>query len=316
MRNSDLFYSKIILFGEYGIIFNSRALSIPYTYFHGELSFQNQYKYTNIEFLKKSKKHLSTYVEYLQKLDCCADFLDMELLQADLKNGLYFESSIPQGYGLGSSGALVAALYAKYAHNPIIPSLKMELKDILTLKSIFSQMESYFHGKSSGIDPLISYIQFPMLFRSKEDISTVRIPRNRKANGDAIFLLNTKQLGRTEPLVHYFLEKYKEDEFKHKVNDELIPLTNRCVDTLVEGKHEEFFESLAALSGFQLNNLNPMIPYAFQGYWEKGLKTADYYLKLCGSGGGGFLLGFTRNYDKVKAFFDAENQEIITVYRG
>ncbi len=164
--------------------------------------------------------------------------------------------------------------------------------------------------------PVSSYIRLQMVVRSKEYITTVRIPRNRKANGDAIFLLNTKQLGRTEPLVHYFLEKYKEDDFKKKVNNSLIPLTNRCVDTLVEGRHEDFFEALSALSEYQLNNLNPMIPYAYQGYWEKGLQTGDYYLKLCGSGGGGFLLGFTRDYDEVKDYFHSEKQEIITVYRG
>jgi mevalonate kinase len=316
MRNTNLFYSKIILFGEYGIIFNSKALSIPYTYFHGELSFQNRYKYTNIEFSKKSNKHLKTYFDFLTKQDCCNIFMDLESFKTDLDKGLYFESGIPQGYGLGSSGALVAALYAKYAKNPILPSLKMKLDNILNLKTIFSDMESYFHGKSSGIDPLISYIQFPMLFKSKNDISTVRIPRNRHANGDAIFLLNTQQPGRTEPLVHYFLEKYKEDNFKERVNEKMIPLTNQCVDSLIEGEHDQFFDYLKELSDYQLHYLNPMIPYEYQGYWENGLKTNDYTLKLCGSGGGGFLLGFTRNYDKVKAYFKTQKEEIITVYRG
>ena len=36
-----------------------------------------------------------------------------------IKSGLYFESSIPIGYGIGSSGALVAALYEKYCSEKV-----------------------------------------------------------------------------------------------------------------------------------------------------------------------------------------------------
>ena len=32
---------------------------------------------------------------------------------------MYFDSSIPKGYGVGSSGALVASIYDKYAFNKI-----------------------------------------------------------------------------------------------------------------------------------------------------------------------------------------------------
>ena len=32
---APLFYSKILLFGEYGIIKNSKGLSIPYNFFKG-----------------------------------------------------------------------------------------------------------------------------------------------------------------------------------------------------------------------------------------------------------------------------------------
>ena len=34
-----LFYSKILLFGEYGIIEDSKGLSIPYNFFKGALKF-------------------------------------------------------------------------------------------------------------------------------------------------------------------------------------------------------------------------------------------------------------------------------------
>jgi mevalonate kinase len=44
-----------------------------------------------------------------------------------------------------------------------------------------------------------------------------------------------------------------------------------------------------------LNNFKPMIPEQFHAIWQKGIDTNDYYLKLCGSGGGGYILGFTRH---------------------
>jgi mevalonate kinase len=32
-------------------------------------------------------------------------------------------------------------------------------------------------------------------------------------------------------------------------------------------------------------------------FWEKGLKSKKYFLKLCGSGGGGYLLGFANDFE-------------------
>ena len=75
-----------------------------------------------------------------------------------MKDGLYFDSSIPQGYGVGSSGALVAAIYDKYASDKITVLENLTRDKLLKLKSIFSMMESFFHGKSSGLDPLNSYL--------------------------------------------------------------------------------------------------------------------------------------------------------------
>lgn len=40
-------------------------------------------------------------------------------IEKDLQEGMYFDSSIPRGYGVGSSGAIVAAIYDKYAEDKI-----------------------------------------------------------------------------------------------------------------------------------------------------------------------------------------------------
>lgn len=319
---SDIYYGKIILFGEYGIIFDSMALTIPFTHFHGELSFNNRYnkyKYTDYDFANNSNAQLEAYSFYLRKL-IDQEKLDMEFdfnsFVRDLDNGLYFESSIPQGFGLGSSGALVAALYNQYAVNKIQGGRSVTKEETLQLKQIFSQMESFFHGKSSGIDPLNSYIQFPLHIKSKTDIETVGIPRN-KINGDsAIFLINTGRPGKTEPVVNLFLEHCKDPNYFSVITNRFIPLNNSCIENLIAGDLKPFFSNLAQLSELQFNYFRDMIPADFLDVWKKGLEGNDFKLKLCGSGGGGYLLGFTENLPAAQAFFAAKEMELVTVYKS
>jgi mevalonate kinase len=58
-----------------------------------------------------------------------------------------------------------------------------------------------------------------------------------------------------------------------------------------------------------------MIPTDYEKFWKKGLESEDFKLKLCGSGGGGFLLGFASNYDKAKSYFEKEKISTIPVYK-
>jgi mevalonate kinase len=91
---------------------------------------------------------------------------DLAELKSDVETGMYFDSSIPQGYGVGSSGALVAAIYDRYAQDKITVLENLTREKLLQLKNIFSQMES-FSRKSSGLDPLNSYLSIPILINSK-----------------------------------------------------------------------------------------------------------------------------------------------------
>ena len=50
--------------------------------------------------------------------------------------------------------------------------------------------------------------------------------------------------------------------------------------------------------------MQEMIPKLFQKLWKDGLESNDYYLKLCGAGGGGFILGLTRDIENAKKHFD------------
>jgi mevalonate kinase len=79
---------------------------------------------------------------------------------------MYFDSSIPQGYGVGSSGALVAAIYDRYAQDKITVLENLTREKLLQLK-IYSLKWKLFSRKSSGLDPLNSYLSIPILINSK-----------------------------------------------------------------------------------------------------------------------------------------------------
>src|SRR5690606_36351024 len=102
-----LFYSKILLFGEYGIIKDSKGLSIPYNFYNGALKVDEDPS----EMAIKSNASLKRFATHLETIDSSLVQFDMEQLKQDVDKGMYFDSSIPQGYGVGSSGALVAAIY-------------------------------------------------------------------------------------------------------------------------------------------------------------------------------------------------------------
>ena len=314
----DIYYSKVMLFGEYSIILGSMGLTIPYSHFNGQLRFINNDSYTNLNFAKKSNQQLSELFDYIHKLkgnnELLAD-IDTERFQHDLKNGLYFESSIPEGYGLGSSGALVASVYNEYASNKTESRLGISDQELIELKKQFAQIESFYHGTSSGIDPLICYLKHPIVLENANHISSVGIPRKDVLNEDAIFLLDAETTGKTAPLVKRFMDKIKDPTFKQSIDNELIPLTNKCITSLLKGQLRDVFGMLKQLSSFQLQHFKEMIPENIQLFWQEGLKNQLYTMKLCGSGGGGFFLGFTRNYPDTKEFFARHGKEIIPVYQ-
>ena len=294
-----LFYSKILLFGEYGIIKDSKGLSIPYNFYNGALKI-DEIPDASTHKSNQSLKRFSVYLENLQKEDSSLVSFDIEKLKSAIKAGLYFDSSIPQGYGVGSSGALVAAIYDKYASDKITILENLTREKLLTLKSIFSKMESYFHGKSSGLDPLNSYLSLPILINSQDNIEPAGIPSQKQDGKGAVFLLDSGIIGETAPMVGIFMEKMKQEGFRSMLKNQFIKHTDACVEDFLKGDVKSLFSNTKQLSKLVLNHFKPMIPKQFHSIWKKGIDTNDYYLKLCGSGGGGYILGFTEDLETAQ----------------
>ncbi|HLV38651.1 mevalonate kinase [Xanthomarina sp.] len=302
-----LFYSKILLFGEYGIIKDSKGLSIPYNFYNGALKMEDNASETAI----KSNEGLKRFVVFLKTVDTSLVNFDFEKLQQDVHAGMYFDSSIPQGYGVGSSGALVAAIYDKYAFEKITVLENLTREKLLKLKSIFSAMESFFHGKSSGLDPLNSYLSIPILINSKDNIEATGIPSQNTEGKNAVFLIDSGITGETAPMVSIFMENMKQEGFRKMLKNQFIKHTDACVDDFLKGDIKSLFGNTKKLSKVVLNHFKPMIPQQFHELWKKGIDTNDYYLKLCGSGGGGYILGFTEDIDKAKQSLKGYNLEIV-----
>lgn len=305
-----LFYSKILLFGEYGIIKDSRGLSIPYNFFKGALKKEEQpdAKAT------KSNESLRKYVDYLDAIqqDSANNLkFNLDLMRQDLEEGMYFDSSIPQGYGVGSSGALVAAIYDRYAVEKITVLENLTREKLLRLKEIFGLMESFFHGKSSGLDPLNSYLSLPILIHSKDHIESTSLPSQNPEGKGAVFLLDSGIVGETAPMVQIFMEKLKQDGFRKVVKNQFIKYTDACVDDFLGGNIPSLFGNIKKLSHVVLDHFKPMIPDAFHQLWKQGIESNAYYLKLCGSGGGGYILGFTQDLEKAKEALKGHRLEVV-----
>jgi mevalonate kinase len=319
-KNSSIYYSKILLFGEYSVIYNSMGLSIPYSHFRGEFDFIGNDKYTDLNFAHESNRLLRNFADHVRKMiqnnELAVPF-NYHSFVKDLEKGLFFESTIPQGFGLGSSGALVAALYDRYVEDRVKNIKKITRQNIFKLKETFASLESFFHGTSSGLDPLNSYLKVPLLINNKEDIKIIDLPEDKNLKDGAIFLIDSGFPRKTGPLVNYFLNRANDEpSFLQSIHEQFIPTTNACINNLLSGEMDTFYNNLYKLSQYQFQFLQRMIPGDFLPVWEDGLSRNEYNLKLCGSGGGGFILGFTKDYLNTQEILARKNIELIPVFKA
>ena len=302
-----LFYAKILLFGEYGIIKDSKGLSIPYNFFRGALIIPH----SETEITKKSHSKLLSFADYLRTIDSKIVSFDWTSIEKDLSQKLFFDSSIPQGYGVGSSGALVAAFYDRYAADKITVLENLTTEKLQKLKVVFSTMESFFHGKSSGLDPLNSYLSLPLLIHSSEKIETTGIPSQNLEGKGAVFLLDSGVLGETAPMVSLFFENMKDEGFSKMMRNQFTTTTDNCVEDFLNGNIKSLFKNIKSLSSLVLNNFKPMIPNHFHELWKRGIDSNAYFLKLCGSGGAGYMLGFTEDFEAASKELEGHRLEVV-----
>jgi mevalonate kinase len=206
---------------------------------------------------------------------------------------------------------LVAAIYDQYALDKITVLENLTKDKLLILKRIFGKMEAFFHGTSSGLDPLNSYLSLPILINSKDNIEPTGIPSQSLSGKGAVFLIDSGIVGETAPMITIFMENLKDQGFRHMLKDQFEKYTDACVENFLKGDVKSLFNNTKKLSKVVLNHFKPMIPEQFHTVWQKGLETNDYYLKLCGSGGGGYILGFAPDIEKAKESLKDYKLEVV-----
>ena len=303
---SQEFPGKILLFGEYTIIVGSKALVLPFRKFSGRLEMPEKEgepvesgEQPGQTHALRSNDDLLGLLQYMEKLQAggnLPDDFDIGRFTEKVMEGLFFHSSIPEAYGAGSSGALVAAIYDEFGSG----RTRFEPQDFPRLRRILGQIESYYHGTSSGIDPLCCYLNKPVLFDG-DIVYPVKVPASPPGTG--FFLLDTGRPGMTGPMIEYFKSRLKEPGFLDMINENMIPLIERNIDLLLE-TDSRLSVNMQRLSEMQYTSFRRMIPQDYHRIWQYGLQSGLFSLKLCGSGGGGYLIGYTARWIEAMQYFN------------
>ena len=307
--------SKILLFGEYSVLHNSMALTLPCDRYSGQLNFstketQSKYAVQSNEYLKKFSGFVASNLD--------ENFvLEVKQFEQEIASGLFFQSNIPQGYGLGSSGALVVAIFLRYLKKAkgVKDDLKgMTIEKVQKLRQSLGHLESFFHGTSSGLDPLSIIFNEPILYKNHQEVLATTLPPRDETGKNVIFLLNTGIARSTLGLMARFNQLYKDPKFRNKFNNDLVNITDESINNFLNNQSQNLYQNLDKLAQFQITEMSYLIPTPFEKLAKQGLRNGDYFLKLCGAGGGGFMLGFTENWDKTNEDLKAFKPEMIYRY--
>ena len=104
----------------------------------------------------------------------------------------------------------------------------------------------------------------------------------------------------------------KSQLFSNKIFNDFNNLNKNCIQSLIVNNIDLLNENFKNLSIFTFDYLNQMIPKKFIEIWSYGNQNNLFNLKLCGSGGGGYLLGFTKSLKQTKKVF--KNYKLLEVF--
>ena len=157
---------------------------------------------------------------------------------------------------------------------------------------------------------MICYLNLPILIKSKTNLGTVGIPDSNDGKG-AVFLINTGETGNTQPLVQHFLEKCKEEGFREMLKNKFKKYNDASIEAFLKNEGHSLLKNVKSLSKVLYENFQPMIPKLYRKLWKDGIDSNSYYLKLCGSGGGGYILGFTKDLEKAQNKLSSYQLDVI-----
>ena len=140
-------------------------------------------------------------------------------------------------------------------------------------------IESFFHGKSSGFDPLVIYMRSIMC----KQLGGITKIQSDNMDLSKIYLFDSGIPRDGEISIPQVI-----DHLEGIGSDKYITLQNTLIRQLkYAGSLESSFKEVSV---FQLKNLGHLIPDVLKELWQIGIEKGDFYFKLCGAGGGGYYL--------------------------
>lgn len=267
--------AKLLAFGEHTVLHGSSAYAVPLRRFGARLGLG--------EGASARSETFVAWRRYAAARPGLGEALDLAAWAREAPR-LALASDIPQGYGLGSSGALTALVYRRYARATGEPD-----------REVLARLEGFFHGRSSGLDPLVSLLDAPVVVRAGGEAEGVPegaslLPRLTPAG--RWFLLDSGVPRAGGEAIARFGERCADAAWRGEV---LAPMVG-CVDALVTGAVAGAAGGLApklrTLSALQREHLRFLIPDDVGERWGRWLAEDAAWLKLCGAGGGGVFLGY------------------------
>lgn len=284
-QTQDVFTAKILLLGEYTLITGSKALALPLPHYSAS------FHHAETPCAVRADSRLDQLCHYLSGSKILSESMDLKRLEQDIQHGIYLDSNIPRGYGIGSSGALCAALYARYAPD-FERKTHYDANALNHLKDIMALMENFYHGTSSGLDCLISLVNSPVLIHERNQCEVISTPDLGRLGH--FYLYDSGAARGSSNLVPQFVHRHGfEVNYKNKIN-QMQEIVDKMIDQIITPTGQaEFHQHFHALSVAQYDVFADMIPDAVKPLWQKGLETGQKLFKLCGAGGGGFFLVYS-----------------------
>ncbi|TXF89430.1 hypothetical protein FUA23_10715 [Neolewinella aurantiaca] len=267
--------AKILLYGEHTVLRGGRGLAVPYP--------GRSLKWSR----SKPDEQLLGFCDYL-KVAIPGHLLQTSLLEDHLLADWRLTGNIPTGYGLGSSGAVCAAIWSRFATE--------EGKALSTeeLRNNLARMEQHFHGQSSGTDPLICYLSQPVLLGGGQPPRITQLPPDWN---QGFFLLDTGIERKAADFIRSFTLRYDSDQgLAETIDQEWTANADAAIDALLAGNREKLRAHTARLADFQLKEFSGFIPQHLHEKWTGN----GYVMKLCGAGGGGMMLGLATDREQTE----------------
>lgn len=288
-REFRVFNSKLLLFGEYTVLEGSSAIACPFEKFSAKFRMGENNNFLGL---------YRDFHQYMSGLDLRKwnTTFRANSFRKVCEDGMYFDPEIPVGYGIGSSGAFTAAVYDAFME-------PVDRTDLKTLQSLFALMESFFHGKSSGFDPLISYINQAVLNDGKGNLSLTDLPKDY-FHPYGIYLIDSGTARSTATYVEIFRAKLKEGLYREKYITPLIRINEDLITSYTKGKVDlNIIQKLVELSHLELKAFPEMILPEMAEVWSEVHPSGKHLIKLCGAGGGGFYYLYSADIEDFKSLF-------------